>query len=247
MVGGALSDKYSIGDKIKIKLATDETYELEVVGMLAEHCDRLDLCGLMASENMYSFMVECENDIFINHNDVFRSIKTEGLGHATAHCIVKLDKNADKKFLSDYGKLVSFDEMLQKTKEDLYTFLKEAAVEGIVWTVVTIFGIIATSYLIGKKRRYAWGIYMMLGEKPNKLLAFHMANNSITYLLGAVASLLVYEIYYRLANESVMSDIGIYHIITDLAFLAAMIIISLLANLYILKIEPKEILTQTKE
>lgn len=247
VLGSALSNKYSIGDKIKIELATNETYEIEVVGKLSDHCDRLDLCGLMASENMYSFMVESKNNIFINHNDIFRSVKAKGLGHATAHCIIKLNKNADKKFLSKYGKLVSFEEMLQKTKEDLHTFAEEASVEGIVWTVVIIFGIIATSYLIGKRRRYVWGIYMMLGEKPNKLLAVHMCNNGITYLLGAAASLLVYGIYYRIEGEPAMSDISIYHIVIDLAFLIIMIIISLLSNLYILKIEPKEILTQTKE
>ena len=251
VLGGSMADRYKIGDKISIDLdsETRETFEIEVIGKLADHCWKLDMAGLSASQNMYSFMTESEDTIFINNNKVFNMIKEYGFGHATAHCIVKLDKNADKKFLSNYGKLVSFEEMLQETMEDLNDFIKDAAVETVIWTVVIIFGIIAVSYMIGKRRRYVWGIYLMLEEQPKNLLKIHMINNGVTYIIAIAISLLIYEIYYR--NEEMemllMSHVGLYHIIINIAFLIIMMVVSLMSNLYILKMEPKEILTQTKE
>lgn len=247
VLGGAIANRYQIGDTITIDLNTGSVYKIQVVGKLTDHCSRLDLTGLMAEQNMYSFMVECENTIFVNHTKVFNTVKRAGFGHSTAHCIVKLDKNADKKYLSQYGKLVSFEEMKQETSHDLYHYIKDAAVEGIVWTVVIIFGIIATSSLISKRRRYVWGIYLLLGITPNKLLGVTMLNNGITYVIGIITSLAVYEWYSQ--REELVSGTIIhpYHIITCLIFFTIMMTVSLLNSLYLLKIQPKEIVTQTKE
>lgn len=192
-------------------------------------------------------MVECQNTIFVNHTKIFNMVKREGFGHSTAHCIVKLNKNADKKFLSQYGKLVSFDEMKQETSADISNFIKDAAVEGVVWTVVIIFGIIATGYLISKRRRYVWGIYLLLGITPNKLLGVTMLNSGITYVIGIITSLAVYQWYSQREEMASGTVIHPYHIITGLIFFAIMMAVSLLNNLYILKIQPKEIVTQTKE
>ena len=246
ILGGNITKRYKIGDIINIDLGNGETYEIEIVGELADHYNKLDLNGLSGNSSMDSFMVEGENDIFINHDSVLRKIKKNKLGVPSAHCIVKLDKDADKKFLSGYGKLVSFEDMMQETRETLNDFVKNTAIEGIIWTIIIIFGIIATTYLVGKKRRYVWGIYLMLGEKPKKLFKIHMANNSITYMIGTVASLFIYEIYSQNKDISSMSDISIYHIIIDAAFLLIITVMSLFTNLFILKMEPKEILTQSK-
>ena len=136
--------------------------------------------------------------------------------------------------------------MKQETEEELRDFTKEAIEESIIWVVVIIFGIIATAYLVGKKRRYVWGIYLLLGEKPEQLLKMHMLNNLINYVAGVIISLLiVYQIYLR--DEMSPAGISRYHIIVDAVFIFIMLIISLLSNAYIMKLEPKEILTQTKE
>lgn len=247
VLGGTIANRYQIGDMITIDLNTGSVYKIQVVGKLADHCNRLDLSGLMAEQNMYSFMVECQNTIFVNHTKIFNMVKREGFGHSTAHCIVKLNKNADKKFLSQYGKLVSFDEMRQETSADISNFIKDAAVEGVVWTVVIIFGIIATGYLISKRRRYVWGIYLLLGITPNKLLGGTMLNSGITYVIGIITSLAVYQWYSQREEMASGTVIHPYHIITGLIFFAIMMAVSLLNSLYILKIQPKEIVTQTKE
>lgn len=247
VLGGAIAKRHKIGEIMNIELDTGETYEIEIVGTLTDHCNILDMHTLSINRNINSFMVESENNIFINNNKIFNTVKNKDLEYSAAHCIVKLDKNADKRFLSNYGKLVSFVEMEQETKDALYEFIKNALVEGIIWTIVIIFGIIATSYLVGKKQRYTWGIYLMLGEKPKKLLKIHMVNNCITYLVGALISLLINKIYYRKEVMYFMTDISMYQIIFDVIFLIIMMIISLISSLYILKIKPKEILAQTKE
>lgn len=250
VLGGAIADRYSIGDILTIELENEESsqnYEVEVVGKLADHCNVLDLCCLSAEQDMNSFMQERMNGIFVNHREVFGKMKKDGFGYSTAHCVVKLDSDADKDFLSGYGKIVSFDEMKRELKEWLHGFLAEAVEEMILWVVVIIFGIIASSYLVGKRRRYVWGIYLMLGEKPGHLLKIQMVSNGIAYTAGALISLAAYRCYYSSMEISMMADISRYHIITDLIFLAIMLVISLVSNWYIMKIEPKEILTQTKE
>lgn len=141
--------------------------------------------------------------------------------------------------------LVSFEEMEQETEKELHDFIKEAVEENLMWVVVIVFGIIATSYLVGKKRRYVWGIYLLLGEKPEQLLKMHMMSNAINYIIGIIAGLFIYQIYPR--DEISPAGISRYHIIVDAVFIIIMLIISLLSNAYIMKLEPKEILTQTKE
>lgn len=250
VLGGAIADRYSIGDILTIELENEESsqsYKVEVVGKLADHCNVLDLSTLSDGQDMYSFMQEKMNGIFVNHRDVFGRMKNAGFGNPTAHCVIKLDPDADKDFLSSYGKIVSFDEMKKETEEWLREFLSGAVEEMILWAVVIIFGIIASSYLVGKRRRYVWGIFLMLGEKPGRLLRIQMAGNGIAYIAGALISLAAYQCYYSSMETSTMADISIYHIITDLIFLAIMFIISLVSNWYIMRIEPKEILTQTKE
>ena len=247
VLGGRIANRHKIGDTIKIDLDTGKTYEIKVVGKLADYCNILNLHVLMAGQDMNSFMRQSDNDIFVNQSKLFEEIKADGLGYSNAHCIVKLNKNADKKMLSNYGKLVSFEEMKQETKTELYDFIKEAAIEGTVWIIVIIFGIIATSYLIGKNRRYVWGIYLMLGVKPQKLLKVHMINSGITYIIAAVAALIIYQINLAKDGMSYSSDISSSHIIFSTAFFLIMMAVSLMSNLYILKMEPKEILTQTKE
>lgn len=250
VLGGAIADRYSIGDILTVELENVErswNYEVEVVGKLVDHCNVLDLSTLSAEQDMYSFMQETTNEIFVNHKEVLGSLKKDGFGHPTAHCIVKLDPDADKDFLSGYGKLVSFDEMKRETEEWLHGFLARAVEEMALWAVVIFFGIIAASYLVAKKRRYIWGIYLMLGEKPWHLLKIQMVSNGFTYIAGAVVSLAAYQYYCRSMETFMMADIGKYHIITDLAFLAIMLVISLISNWYIMRMEPKEILTQTKE
>ena len=178
---------------------------------------------------------------------IFNDLKKFKFGYSNANCIVKLDKKADKEHLSGYGKLVSFEEMKQQTERSIQTFIKESVEEDILWAVVIIFGIIATSYLIGKNRRYVWGIYLMLGEKPKKLLKIHLISNAINYIIGVIAALVTYKIMYKNEEVSSKTDINQYHIMIDLFFLVIMMAVSLISSLYILKIEPKEILTQTKE
>lgn len=250
VLGGAIADRYSIGDILTIELENVEgsqNYEVEVVGKLADHCNVLDLSTLSEGQEMYSFMQEKPNGIFVNHRDVFGRMKKAGFGNSTAHCVVNLDSDADKDFLSGYGKIVSFDEMKRETEEWLHEFLARAVEEMVLWAVVIIFGIIASSYLVGKRRRYVWGIYLVLGEKPGRLLKIQMISNGIAYTAGALISLAAYRCYYSSMETSMMADICRYHIITDLIFLAIMLVISLVSNWYIMKIEPKEILTQTKE
>lgn len=246
-LGGAIAERYGIGDSLKIVTDSGGEYEAEVVGKLAERCNVLDFTGLAAGQDMSSFMNEARNNIFVNHDEVFRDIKKEGFGHSTAHCIVKLDPEADKEFLSGYGKLVSFEEMKQETEEDLRDFAIEAAEEGTIWIVVILFGVIAVAYLVGKKRRYVWGIYLMLGEKPRRLLGIQMINNGITYLIAVTASIVIYDIYIN--SEDMPFGLGIsgYLIMADTVFFLIMMAVSLMSSRYIMKIEPKEILTQTKE
>ena len=52
---------------------------------------------------------------------------------------------------------------------------------------------------------------------------------------------------YKNEEMSSKTDINQYHIMIDLFFLVIMMAVSLISSLSILKIEPKEILTQTKE
>ena len=74
-----------------------------------------------------------------------------------------------------------------------------------------------------------------------------MLNSGITYVIGIITSLAVYQWYSQ--REEMVSGTVIhpYHIITGLIFFAIMMAVSLLNSLYILKIQPKEIVTQTKE
>ncbi len=246
VLGGEIAKRHKIGDRIFVELEPGVSYEVKVIGILSGGCRTIDLHCLMASQNVDSFMQQADNDIFVNHKRVFKAAKDSGFGYPNAHCIVKLQKDADKEYLSDYGKLVSFEEMKQETEKELYDFTKKAIEESIIWVIVIIFGIIATSYLMGKKRRYVWGIYLLLGEKPGKLLKMHMINNLINYVTGVILSLLiVHQIYLR--DEMLPAGISRYHIIVDAVFILVMLIISLLSNAYIMKLEPKEILTQTKE
>jgi len=245
VLGGEIAKRHKIGDRISVELEEGVNYEMEVIGKLPENCWTLDMHGLQAGQNVYSFMQPIENDIFVNHKKVFNDAKESGFGHSNAHCIVKLHKNADKEYLSDYGKIVSFKEMEQETEEELHDFVKESIEENMMWAVVIIFGIIATSYLVGKKRRYVWGIYLLLGEKPKQLLKMHMVGNVMNYIISVFLALFIYQSYLR--DETFMSDIGGYHIIVDTFFILAMFITGLLSNAYIMKLEPKEILTQTKE
>ena len=203
--------------------------------------------SITPNQDIYAFMQECGNDIYVNHNKIFNDLKKFKFGYSNTNCIVKLDKKADKEHLSGYGKLVSFEEMKQQTERSIQTFIKESVEEDILWAVVIIFGIIATSYLIGKNRRYVWGIYLMLGEKPKKLLKIHLISNAINYIIGVIAALVTYKIMYKNEEVSSKTDINQYHIMIDLFFLVIMMAVSLISSLYILKIEPKEILTQTKE
>lgn len=246
VLGGEIAKRHKIGDRISVELMPGVNYEVEVIGKLSKNCRTVDLHVLMAGQNVDSFMQQADNDIFVNHEKVFKAAKESGVGYPNAHCIVKLNENADKKYLSNYGKLVSFEEMNQETEEELRDFTKEAIETSVIWAIVIIFGIIATSYLVGKKRRYVWGIYLLLGEKPEQLLKIHMLNNLINYVTGVILSLLiVHQIYLR--DEISSAGISRYHIIVDAVFIIIMLIISLLSNAYIMKLEPKEILTQTKE
>lgn len=250
VLGGSIMNQYSLGDIINIELLTDgqkERYQIKVVGKLAEHCNTLDMHSITPNQDIYAFMQECGNDIYVNHNKIFNDLKKFKFGYSNANCIVKLDKKADKEHLSGYGKLVSFDEMKQQTERSIQTFIKESVEEDILWAVVIIFGIIATTYLIGKNRRYVWGIYLMLGEKPKKLLKIHLISNAINYIIGVIAALVTYKIMYKNEEMSSKTDINQYHIMIDLFFLVIMMAVSLISSLSILKIEPKEILTQTKE
>ncbi len=245
VLGGELAKRHRIGDRISVELEPGVNYEMEVVGKLPENCWTVDMNTLMAGQKIYSFMQPSNNDIFVNHKKVFKDAKKSGFGRSNAHCIVKLQKDADKEYLSGYGKLVSFEEMEQDTEKEFHDFVKEAIEENLMWVVVIVFGIIATSYLVGKKRRYVWGIYLLLGEKPEQLLKMYMVNNVMNYIIGVILALLIYQNYLRVENS--MTDISGYHIIVDAVFILVMLIISLLSNAYIMKLEPKEILTQTKE
>lgn len=250
VLGGSIMNQYGLGDMINIEILADgqeERYQIRVVGKLAEHCNTLDMHSITPNQDIYAFMQECGNEIYVNHNSIFHTLKKHGLGYSNANCIVKLDKVADKEHLSGYGKLVSFEEMKRQTERSIQTFMKESIEEDILWAVVIIFGIIATSYLIGKSRRYVWGIYLMLGEKPKKLLKIRLISNAVTYIIGITAALTVYEIIYQNEEVSSKTNINQYHIMIDLVFLAIMMTVSLLSSLYILRIEPKEIVTQTKE
>jgi len=246
VLGGEIAKKHEIGDRISVETDLGEMYEMEVVGKLPEHSEVLYMYVLTQSQSMYSFMQPVDNIILVNNKKVFNDLKRSGFGYSNAHCIVKLNENADKEYLSNYGKIVSIEEMKQETEEELHDFIKETIETSIIWAVVIIFGIIATSYLVGKNRRYVWGIYLLLGEKPKQLLKMHMINNVINYVAGVIISLLiVYQIYLR--DEMLSEGISRYHIMADAVFIFIMLIISLLSNAYIMKLEPKEILTQTKE
>ena len=245
VLGGEIAKRHKIGDRISVELEHGLNYEMEVVGKLPENCWLVDMNTLTADQRIDSFMQPDNNDIYVNHEKVFSYAKAGGFGRSNANCIVKLQKDADKEYLSDYGKLVSFKEMEQDTEKELHDYVKEIVEENMMWVVVIVFGIIATSYLMGKKRRYVWGIYLLLGEKPEQLLKMLMKNNAINYIIGVIAGLFIYQIYPR--DEISPTGIGRYHIIVDAVFILIMLIISLLSNAYIMKLEPKEILTQTKE
>lgn len=77
--------------------------------------------------------------------------------------MVKLEKGAGMDIYDTYGKMISFDQLAENTKQELMDFISQCVSRNAVWLLVILFGVAGTSYLMAQKNRYTWGVYSLLG------------------------------------------------------------------------------------
>lgn len=245
VLSGDMAGRYQVGDHLEVSLDPGGTYEVEVVGILPRNSAVFSTHGVLASQTQESLMQPCENTIFMNHVKVFEDVKSGGFGTPNVHCIVKLNDKADETELSKYGRLVSFAKMEQETKKQIREFIAEDLEECLLWGAIILFGVVATAYLVARKKRYVWAIYLMLGEKASRILKMQILHNGVTYLMAMGIAVILYQFYAR--KNVIMNPLSAAHVLIDFAFVVLMLVVNGFCSAYILKIEPKEILTQTKE
>ena len=140
----------------------------------------------------------------------------------------------------------SFDTIVASSVKRCRNFLKDALRNNGIWILVILFSVFSTSYMMAKSRRHTWGIYSMLGVTGSKLILQLMAENVLTYALGGVISFIALPHLEKLLGYSV-SEIKTEQLIAVAILIATMLLVSFLCNRYIMKIQPNEILNQTKE
>jgi len=243
IIGGDMSEKFDVGDRISIHTEKG-TKEAVIIGDLGRDYFIFEF-NLWGVGQTFTDNADTMGDVILA-NDVALMEELKDVSSYPAYsALIKIKEGTDLKKISKYGRLVSFDKMAENTEKQLEQFVWQAIKDNAIWIMVIIFGVAGTSYLIAKKRRYQWGVYLLLGVSGDKLLRNMMLEYAITYLIGSLGAFVLY-----IATRDIVLDRLEYTIenwIATIILYSIMFAMALLCNFYIKRIEPKEILTQTKE
>ena len=244
IIGGLMSKKYKVGDHLTLQLECGNR-DAVIIGDMGPECYMFDFNYWSFGQTFSDNAQMVSGDVILTNDVQLEEELREDLSYPALSTLVKIKEGSDMTPFEKYGRLVSFDKMWDNTKEESDEFAWIVFKDNAMWILVIIFGIAGTSYLIAKKRRYQWGIYSLLGVSGNRLLANMMLQNLVTYSLGMGIIIAFYPIVTRISfievkfsKENWFATIILFGII---------FIVSYLCNHYIRHIEPKEILTQTKE
>lgn len=244
IIGGGLSKKYKEGDKLQIDFAGEEKKEAVVIGDMGAQCYIFDF-GVWGIGQTFDNNANRAGDVIFMNDTALMEKMQEQSTYPLFSTLVKISEGTDLSPYERYGRLVSFDKMAENTQEQLKSFIGHCFSDNVIWLLVIVFGVVGTSYLTAKRRQYAWGVYSLCGVSGERLLRNLMLQNAATYLAGGLITIAVYPymaqlLYYPEAFTIV--NWGATGCLVCIIF-----VICYLCNRYIRRIEPKEILNQTRE
>lgn len=243
IIGGGLSEKYEVGDTIPLTFEETIKKEAVVIGDLGERPYIFLFNGSGADQTFLNYSATYDNVLLFHDASLIEELEYPHYPYFSV--MLKLEEGAETGQFKKYGKLVSFDYLAENTENALKEFIKLSVIRNGIWIVVIVFGVAGSAYLIARKKRYQWGIYSLLGMTGGTLLRNMLTQNFCTYLIGTGLSVWVYP-YIKEKLFYTGSWSGFNWWATGILFIL-LFGISVLCNLYICRIEPKEILTQVKE
>lgn len=243
IIGGKLSETYGVGDTIPLTFEGNFKKEAVVIGDMGKQAYSFNFNGAGTDMTLLNYSNTYDNILLFNDASLLEEL--EYPSYPFYSVLLKLEEGTEADAFQKYGKLVSFDELVKNTEIALQKFIRQSVVRNGIWIVVIVFGVAGSSYLIARKRRYQWGVYSLLGMTGKALLRNMLLQNFCTYVLGMAASFFAYP-YMKERLFYSGSWNGFNYLATGILFLG-LFGISVLCNLYICKIEPKEILVQVKE
>ena len=250
IIGGGLSERYKVGDSFTLLYDNDIKREALVIGDLGTDFGMLDnACTYTAAGetvDVYVTQHGADEDILLS-NDTrwFEELQEEAVYPSTS-AMLKIKPGTDLTVYEKYGVLSSFDTIMENTKERRDGYVMSAINYNAIWIIVIIFGVAGVAYLMAQRRRYVWGIYSLLGMSGRQMLGRLMLQNLLTYVLGTVAACLAAPYISNILNYAV-AEVTMENVIAMGVLIGILFAVSYLCNLYIGQVEPKEILTQTKE
>lgn len=250
VIGGGLSEKYSVGDSFDLIYDNDVQRTAIVIGDLGTEFYILDNTYMYSAKgetvDVYVTLHGEDEDLLLS-NDTrwFDELQDEAV-YPSSSALLKIKPGSGLTSYEKYGVLSSFDQIMENTKERCDNYVIDAINYNAAWILVILFGVVGVAYMTAQKRRYTWGIYLLLGMSGKRLLGRLLLQNLLTYVLGTVAACLADPLISDILNYEA-AEITMANVIAMGVLTAIMFIVSFLCNLYIRQIEPKEILTQTKE
>lgn len=250
IIGGGLSKKYHVGDTLTLDYDGGIRKEALVIGDLGTDFYMLDNGSVYNAAGGYidAYVYQCteeKNILLSNDTEWFKEFHEQAV-YPSSSTMLRIKEGADLAGYEEYGVLTSFDEIMGNTRERCNHFVLDAINYNAVWILIIMFGAVGVAYLTAQRRRYVFGIYSLLGMSGNKMIGRLMLQNLLTYVLGAVVACLADPYLSNLLNYEV-TTITQADVVTMGILIGVLLVISYLCNLYIKKIEPKEILTQTRE
>ena len=244
IIGGLMSKKYKVGDHLTLQLECGNR-DAVIIGDMGPECYMFDFNYWSFGQTFSDNAQMVSGDVILTNDVQLEEELRDNLTYPLLSTLVKIKKGTDMAPFKKYGRLVSFDQMSDNTKEQSEKYAWQVFCDNAIWILVIIFGIAGTSYLIAKKRRYQWGVYSLLGMSGNRLLLNMMLQNLLTYLVGIGLIISLYPILTKIVVlEMAFSKAN--WIATIILFII-IFTVSYVSNCYIKHIEPKEILAQTKE
>jgi hypothetical protein len=248
IIGGGLSGKYNVGDIIEVQYMDDVKANAEIIGDLGESFWLLEDAFVSETGYINSFMAEygSADDVILSNRLSWFSVHKDILSYPTVSSMIKINSGANLGEYEKYGKLVSFDALIQKTKEQCDQYLQRAIHDNIIWIFVVLFGIIASSYVCAGQRKYIGGVCLLMGMSNRKILYELMKQILFIFVLSAIAAFTLTP-YLDILFNTYNAGFGIINFFGTAVLLAVLFAEYGICCNYIRCMQPVEILNMTKE
>lgn len=248
IIGGGLAKKYKVGDKLDIKYDNGLSKSALIVGSFGENYSVFDFSGYSALGNYVNTYLNGmgkETDIILSAEKSWFNDFGEDADYPSMSLMLKTKAGTDVSQYTKYGVVTSFDKVTQNTKKRCKEYLYNAVTGNGIWILILIFAVFGTAHISAKTKQYRFGVYSFLGMSSGAILRNVLIQNAVTYAVAMVLALSLkpcLEKFLQNSYEMRVENLAVTAIIIIVMFFA-----SFISNYYVVKIEPKQIMTMSKE